>query len=329
MSLELDRRSMLFGAAATLALRLPSRGSPVQLIEAPSNLGLRPPRTGHQPGTWQAPKVLREAGLAEAIGSAPVISLPRPPYRFDVQRGSRIRNGVELRRFSILLAQAVARARANGRFPLVIGGDCSILLGCLLGTRAAGKIGLVHVDGHSDFYHPDNYDDASRPGSAAGMDLALATGRGEALLARWNGKALVDDPFVVQVGERDELDADYDYRDIIDTQIRRLPVRDVHRLGLSETARRVLAPMAGRTPSLWVHVDLDVIDRAEMTAVDSPGFPGLTFAELKRLLADLLSSGRVIGLDVAIYDPELDPMRMMPAKIIDCLRSALAPRPQE
>lgn len=64
-------------------------------------------------------------------------------------------------------------------FTLVIGGDCSILLGALAGARQAGPLSLIHIDGHSDFRHPGNYDPEQTLGTVAGMDLALATGRGE------------------------------------------------------------------------------------------------------------------------------------------------------
>jgi arginase family enzyme len=48
----------------------------------------------------------------------------------------------------------------------------------------------------------------------------------------------------------------------------------------------VLASVSGgwRSISLtraWLHVDLDVLDRSAMPAVDSPGTPGLTFAQLR------------------------------------------------
>ena len=206
----------------------------------------------------------------------------------------------------------------------MIGGDCSILLGCLAGVRGAEPVGLVHVDGHSDFYHPGNYDIASRLGSAAGMDLALATGRGEPLLAQWDGAALVDDSLVSQIGERDELDPDYDYRDIETTRIRRFPVRAVKHSGPAATVSSVLAPVDGREPALWLHVDLDVLDEAVMAAVDSPGSPGFTYAELAELLGRLLASNRIIGLDITIYDPDLDPDRRHAPRIVDCLAEAFA-----
>ncbi len=148
---------------------------------APSNLGLRPGENGAEPGTWRAPEVLMGAGLKTRVGAERVVQLPRPLYDARAQAGTRIRNGHTLRRFSLDLAGEVRIVLKAGAFPLVIGGDCSVLLGSLYGARLEGARGLIHVDGHSDFFHPGNYDTRGRLGSAAGMDLALATGRGEPL----------------------------------------------------------------------------------------------------------------------------------------------------
>ena len=163
-------------------------GKGIALIKAPSNLGLRPPPSGREPGTWQAPAVLAGAGLDAGVRPEEIIELERPPYDFAAQPGTRLRNGATMRRFNEAVANAVAHALAVGRFPVVIGGDCSILLGVLAGARRQGELSLVHIDGHSDFRHPGNYDPTSVLGAVAGMDLALATGRGEALMTDWDGR---------------------------------------------------------------------------------------------------------------------------------------------
>ncbi|CDL80517.1 arginase family protein [Xenorhabdus szentirmaii] len=63
--------------------------------------------------------------------------------------GTRIRNGYGIRDFSLQLAAEVAKVQESGDFPLIIGGDCSILLGALVGSRRMGPISLIHIDGHS------------------------------------------------------------------------------------------------------------------------------------------------------------------------------------
>lgn len=57
---------------------------------------------------------------------------------------------------------------------MVLGGDCSILLACMLALKERGVYGLAHVDAHADFYQPE----AEPAGEAASMDLALVVGRG-------------------------------------------------------------------------------------------------------------------------------------------------------
>jgi arginase len=51
------------------------------------------------------------------------------------------------------LAASVGAALDGGRFPVVLGGDCSILLGPMLALRRRGRYGLVFIDGHADFQH--------------------------------------------------------------------------------------------------------------------------------------------------------------------------------
>ena len=304
----------------------PSQDRALDLIAAPSNLGLRPPSPGHEPGTWAAPGALISAGLATALGPARLVELARPRYDLEEQPGTRIRNCLTIREHAFELAGAVETTLSAGRLPVVVGGDCSILLGCLVGARRGGRCGLVHVDGHMDFFHPGNYDPESRLGSAAGMDLALATGRGESLLTQWPGveTALVSDDDAIQVGDREAEAEDEDTTGTIDPSIVQFTVQEILRRGVPEVSDRVVERLERRElERVWLHVDLDVLDQTVLPAVDSPGSPGLDFAQLAELLSRLLDSGRVIGLDVTIYDPELDPDGQYLPDIVDTLTNAM------
>ena len=295
----------------------------VEVVTAPSNLGLRPPAPGREPGVWRAPRVLMSQGLGRRLNAARIVDLPRPKYEFQGQPGTRIRNGTAIRAHALKLADAVATGLAASQFVVVVGGDCSIMLGCLAGARRGGRCGLVHVDGHRDFSHPGNYEAGSRLGSAAGMDLALATGRGELLLTHWPvaGKPLVHDADVIQIGDREPAETDWP-----DGPIVRLPVQDVLPAGIAEVVGRTIGYLRQQgLDRVWLHVDLDVLDQRELPAVDTPGSPGLTFGQLGQLLSGLVAAGCVVGLDVTIYDPELDPAGQYAPRIVDCLASALAP----
>src|SRR4030095_9173958 len=83
----------------------------VEIIAAPSNLGLRPPAPNHEPGTWKAPAALLSAGISGRLGAAHIVELARPPYAFEEQPGTRIRNGLTIRDHALTLAVAGEEAQ--------------------------------------------------------------------------------------------------------------------------------------------------------------------------------------------------------------------------
>lgn len=302
---------------------------PIRLIRAPSNLGLRPLAPGHVPGTWRAPEALARAGLDAALAPTGIIELARPSYEAQVPPGTRIRNGDRIREFNLALADQVAAADRDDHFPLVIGGDCSILLGALAGSRRRGGLSLVHIDGHSDFRHPGNHDFASQPGTAAGMDLALATGRGDPLLTEWPGigAPLVPDEQVVQLGEREGRDADFAWPDVAATGFERIDVFEAAELSTDAILARIVRRLDRRPEwRFGLHLDVDVLDRSVMPAVDSPGSPGIDPTVLTGILSALLADGRCAGMTVCIFDPDLDPTGRHAERLVELLATSFAAR---
>ena len=329
----LNRRQLLLSATAALiagpaeaARRTPVR--PIDLIAAETNLGLRPNAADALPGTARAAQVLLASGLAGAIRFRHRETISQAPYSRAPEPGTRLRNGSKIRAFNLALADAVARSRRSGGFPLVVGGECSDLLGGLLGLRRTGGRGLIHLDGHSDYLHPGNYPPDRPLHSAAGMDLALATGRGEPLLTRWPGIAgpLAEGVDTFQLGERYPEHPDRPVDALVGTGIGQISVQAVRTIGLAEAIGRLTYFLERRRiVAAWLHIDTDILDRTVMPAVDSPGSPGLTYDELSALIAALLRTGRIAGADVAIYDPDLDPDGRYARGLVACLGAAFAP----
>lgn len=295
------------------------------LIRAPFNLGLRPLRPGHEPGTWRAPQALTEAGLVEALTPAQVVDMERPAYSIEPQPDTKLRNGPAMRSFNLQLADIVADTIRRGAFPLIVGGDCTILLGVLAGARRSGPLSLVHVDGHSDFRHPGNDDDKLPLSSAAGMDLAAATGRGEALLTEWPGVEgpLLRDDHVIQIGERENRDPDYAWRDIEATDITLVDVFAARELGAAGVIAKT-EPVLARGGRHWLHFDVDALDQTVMSAVDSPGSPGIDPDELVAILGDLVARPGCVGMNMTIFDPDLDPTGELAVWLVNFLRRVLA-----
>jgi Arginase/agmatinase/formimionoglutamate hydrolase, arginase family len=268
-----------------------------------------------------------ECGLAECLQPDHIIELPVPLYSPDAESNTRIRNGHAIREYNLKLAEIVAAAHALASFPLVIGGDCSILLGALAGSRRAGLVSLVHIDGHSDFRHPGNYDASQMPGAVAGMDLALATGRGEPLLTQWPhiSGPLVADNEVLQLGERESHDVDYAWPDIAQTAIHQIDVFTAQAAGCDEILSKINGMLNRSRQRFWVHFDVDVFDQALMPAVDSPGSPGISPQWLESICAQLLNNPLCCGMTVTVYDPELDADRTCAELIIEFLSTLFRP----
>jgi arginase len=326
----MNRRSFLtasLSVAAAPSVGAAVRRKPIDVIEAPTNLGLRPDDKGRIPSTDKAAGALIDAGLLRHLRVRTRTKLHQLPYVREGEPGTKLRNGSKIRAFNLELADAVERSRRRGGFPLVIGGECSDLLGGVLGLRRTGGRGLVHIDGHSDFLQPEFYPKDRPLHSAAGMDLALATGRGEPLLTEWPGVegALVADADAFQIGERYSDPPEEPVQFFKGTQISQITEQKARKIGIARVEQDIRRWLDRRKiTAAWLHIDVDVLDQSIMPAVDSPGTPGLGFAELRRLVRGLLVSGRIAGADIAIYDPALDPDRTAARGLAASLGTAFA-----
>ncbi|GAA2364485.1 hypothetical protein GCM10010170_062360 [Dactylosporangium salmoneum] len=297
----------------------------IAVVDAPSNLGLRPPTASSVPGCAKAPGALRDHNLLTRLGARDAGCITPPRYDpAGWQPGDGVAQAAEIAVFVRRLADRIGSILAAGDFPLVLGGDCSILLGAGLAmrryqTEAGGRIGLIYVDGHSDFRHEGN---ASYVGAAAGEALALATGRGQANLASIEQRRpYFRDVDVALLGIRthDEYRLDLQAAGIVARAVPELRSDGAARS--AQWARDQLRDCAG----FWVHVDVDVLDPAVMPAVDAPDVGGIAYRELEILLSGLISDPRCVGAQVTVFDPDYDPDGQYAAEVTDVLVAGLEP----
>lgn len=289
------------------------------VIEVPSPLGLRPS------GLENAPGALRAAGLHERLGSPAVVRIDVPPYSGVRDPGTGILNPRAIAAVARDTAGAVDDALDSGCFPVVLGGDCSIVLGPLLALRRRGRYGLAFLDGHADFQHPDDEPN----GEAASLDLALATGRGPGVLADLDGLSpLVRDDDVALVGYRAVDDNDHFLGEHIrSTAILVVDAPQIRVRGAGHVLGKALATLT--KPGLdgfWVHLDVDVLDDALMPAVDYRDPGGLTWQEAADILGGLLTSDRARGLEVTIFNPRLDPDCSIARRLADFIARSVTRR---
>lgn len=274
-------------------------GKPFAIIEAPSVLGLFPK------GGETLPDALLAAGLAERLGARRAGRVEPPPYEPERDPETLLLNPRGIADYAVALADAVGAAVDRGAFPVVLGGDCSILLGNLLALRRRGRYGLLFLDGHADFYQPE----AEPNGEAASMDLALVTGRGPAIVTNIEGRRpLVRDEDVVLVGRRDAAEAEaHGSQRVEDTAIAMTDLAALRAAGAEAAAANAAERLSkSELDGFWVHLDADVLDDAVMPAVDYRMPDGLSWDELATVLHAAIGSGGAVGINVTIFNPTLD-----------------------
>jgi arginase len=263
---------------------------------------------------------LRRAGLLEALRQAghavddhEDVALPDPDPRRD--RSTRVVAPLGLSAMVRTVAERVRAAVVGGNFPLVIGGDCPILLGALLGTGAEG---LVHVDGHEDAYRPVE----SPTGDGADSEIAFALG-----LAgfSWDPGLADAQPLVTAerlaiVGARDLPDLERNGVASLRGRCLVLDDREVHADPV--WASRLATDRLG-DGGFWLHLDWDVLSNDEMGSVIFPLAGGLTWDDLATVIEATLAHPGCRGWSVSTYDPDLDPDGADAARIVAFVTRAM------
>lgn len=291
------------------------------ILEAPSALGHVPEHRGVE----RAPAVLLEAGLADGLAARRAGRVAAEGYSAERDPQTKIMNPRALSNYSPLLADAVSAVLDAGEFPVVLGGDCSILLGSMLALRRRGRYGLLYIDGDADFYQPQ-----ANPlhGAASASDLAFATGRGPDIVADIEGRQpLVRDDDVVVFASRDAADRERRGCQPLPQGLLVVDRDQVRRLGVVAAAREAVQYLTrdgGPGDGFWIHLDADVFDETIMQAVDDPRPGGLAWDEVASALRSAVASGRAVGMQVAIYNPDFDADGSNGRGLATTIREALA-----
>ena len=307
----------------------------VAVMDAPSSIGLRPHHeTGAPQEVNRGPGVLRAGGMIERLNATDLGEVLPPRYQDFTRPPGKARNEAGVASYSRSLSEQIAEGLEDDRFVVVLGGDCSIVLGCLLGARnargtAAGpsRVGLVYVDAHADFASPEE----SMTGSVASMGLALAVGRGDSPLASLAGQEpLVLGKDVALVGRRDQGQS-YGHEalavsGILDmTWATMAPGGRAFLPNAVDAATSTILERVARSDleGFWILVDADVLNPEVMPAVGSPEPGGPSIDELALLLAPLVSHPKALGLALTLYDPSLDPDRSSAGRLVELLGASL------
>lgn len=235
---------------------------------------------------WQGSPSTRAMLLVDGA-SAVAGDLPRNattvldvPLEAGDSLGTRVHRLSSLQRIRSMIAENLTADT------ILIGGDCSITVAAL-DAIDRDDLALVWCDAHPDLHT----DETSPSGAFSGMALRAVLGAGEPQLALSPG---LPADRVVTVGARVIDDAEQE------------PLATLSRLNgadLDDPDALASAVAATGAARVWVHIDVDVLDPAEMTGVSTAAPFGVTAAALASAIRALRERVPLAGATISGFAP--------------------------
>ena len=177
---------------------------------------------------------------------------------------------------------------------VVMGGDHSITAPCVEAFRehVSGPVGLVQLDSHMDLRNLDDGGPTNGTPIRQLLDSKTLDGRN-----------------IVQAGLQSFANARAYHEVAKEAGITQITATEIAASDARVIARRALAVASANTESVYVTLDMDVLDQAF-----APGAPalvpgGLTSRQLLDMMLVLGSDPKVRALDIVEVDPTQDPRR--------------------
>ena len=297
----------------------------LDIIGAPSSAG------AYAPGQEKAPAALRAAGLVERLSAAGIEVHDRGDitgFRWTTDRASpRAMNVKPAAAAAVAVAERVAAALADDAAVLVLGGDCTVELGTVAGALGGTpEVGLVYVDLDTDLNTPASTTDGALDWMGVAHMLGIEGTVPE--LAAIGPRAPMLGPDQILFFASDNVEPFE--RDVI----RRLGIAEVRLAEVASdpaaAAAAVAAGWARRFERLLIHLDVDVLDFADMPlAENTRRHVGLRFDQLVAALDQLLRAPNWAALTVSELNPdhgEADGSTLR--RFIDAVGGALAKAPR-
>jgi arginase len=272
----------------------------IAIIGAPTSAG------AYGPGQEEGPRALRGAGLAEGLRSAGyhVSDLGDiPSFRWQPDRlRPRAMNVAAVAAGIAAVADEVSQAVADGHLPLVLGGDCTVELGTVIGMRRhQPSVRLVYLDAHPDLNTPTSVPD----GALDWMGVAHLLGIPDTLdeiTGLGAGSPLLDASDLVLLGNAPTRSTEHELRVIRERSIANV---DENRVRADPAAAGAEAlELVGRGHPYLVHLDTDTIDFAELPlAENTTRNVGLAFESVMQALDGVLAGDGLAALTITELNP--------------------------
>jgi arginase len=292
--------------------------SKASLIGAPTDVG------ASDRGASMGPEALRVAGLSEALAARGLDvrdcgNLSGPPNPGLVRVGG-YRNLAEVAAWNRAIYGAVRRELADGRLPILLGGDHSLSVGSISAVarrcRETGKsLRVIWLDAHADF----NTSELSPTGSLHGMPVSSLCGFGPPELVQEDGVSPAIRPqWVRQIGIR-SVDPG-ERRFVHDQDLPVFDMRAIDEMGARRAMQLALADLDDDT-HLHVSFDVDFLDPEIAPGVGTTVPGGMSYREAQLCMEMIADTGRVASLDIMELNPALDVRNKTAVLAVDLVES--------
>ena len=217
------------------------------------------------------------------------------------------------------LAEAVSNSIKKKQFFVVLGGDHSSAIGTWSGVYDAihpsEELGLIWLDAHMDSHTPET----TLSGRIHGMPLAALLGYGyPALTSILHDAPKIKPENLCLIGVRSFEQGE-------EALLKRLNVRiyfieEVKQRGFKNVLQEALSIVSQNTSRYGLSLDLDVLDPQDVPGVDVKEPDGIAASDLLATIPTLFSDPRLIGLEIAEFNPSQDRKQCTEKLIVDLLK---------
>ena len=244
------------------------------------------------------PDYIHAAGLERLIGEwGGELIRPVQDIRLNEEQEEQYGEWNRMALANANFADAVRETRQDDLITIGLQANCNNLLGMLAGLKYdadgnAQRVGLVFIDAHGDFNTPET----TLSGMLGGMPVAVAAGHA---LHNIRMTAGLTEPLpmshIVWGGVRDLDPLEADRFEEYDVQ--QFSVQDIRELSIG--LRTQMEALSDRVDVIYVHIDMDVLDPAEVPGHDLNVSDGPSSEDLADAIALMFENPKTAALGIA------------------------------
>jgi arginase len=270
------------------------------------------------------PEALRVANLAERLIKRGLDVVDRGNLHGPVNPWQPPHNGYrhlpEVVAWNEAVFGAVSEALAEGRLPIMLGGDHCLAIGSISAVakhcREQGKqLRVLWLDAHADF----NTAQVTPSGNIHGMPVACLCGNGPRELIELSGNVPATQPETFrQIGIRSVDEGEK--RLVREANVGIFDMRHIDEVGMKRTMELALADIDENT-HLHVSFDVDFLDPTIAPGVGTTVRGGPNYREAQLCMEMIADTGHLGSLDIVELNPAFDKRNQTAKLAVDLVES--------